>query len=189
MQHGGDAQLRTEPFPVAAEFQQGFASCSKQQVKASFGVLAAERVQLTGQSEDDVEEVGGQQALLAALQPTLRRQRLTLGAVAVAAGVVGRALEPAVRAHVQMPAQRSGAATNDVAQYSLLLGGEPLAPPQGLAVGADEVGQLVARTCASGAGRAPRPVHGERSAQRTGAAGPQCIQGTGGAGQLLLAQV
>jgi hypothetical protein len=70
-------------------------------------------VQFAGQREDEVEIVDGQDALKAGLDPTGLIERLTLGTVAISAGVVGRRLEAAVRAAVQVAAERRCPARDD----------------------------------------------------------------------------
>ena len=123
MQDGGDGELCAEPFRVAPELQQRGARAVEEQVEAAVRMTTAEWTQLGRQGEDDVEVVGRQQPLLAALQPTVRGQSLAFGAMSVAAGIVRRALEAALTAHVQMATEGGSATALDVAKHAPLLDG------------------------------------------------------------------
>ena len=66
-----------------------------------------------GSREDDVEIADRQQIGLAGREPILRRRALALGAMAVAARVVGDAAVAAILAALDMPAERGRAAVLD----------------------------------------------------------------------------
>jgi hypothetical protein len=68
-----------------------------------------------------VEVVDRQEAGLPARHPTSALERLALGAVTVAAGVVGRMLVAAGRATQEVATERGGAAGDDVSGEALLL--------------------------------------------------------------------
>jgi len=70
-----------------------------------------------GQCEDEVEIPHGQQLCFARRQPSLRRTRLTLWAMAVAARIVGDVFMRAVSAARNMPPKRRRAAALDGAHH------------------------------------------------------------------------
>ena len=74
-----------------------------------------------GQREDQMEVPHGQQLRLARRQPCLCRTRLALGAVAVAAGIIGDVLVRAVLAARNMAAERRRAAALDRAHHLHLI--------------------------------------------------------------------
>ena len=120
-------------------------------------VLVGDGADRGRQREHDVEVGDRQQLGLARLEPGLRRPPLALGAVAVAAGVVGDARVRAVLAALDMTAERRGAADLDRRHDAQLaeahmagVGGTP-----GLAVAAEDIRHLQLRT---GHGRRVRPA-------------------------------
>ena len=110
-------------------------------------VLERDGADRSRQGEDDVIVGNRQKLRLAVCEPSPRRGRLALGAVAIAAGVVGDALMPAVHAALDVPAERGGATDLD-RRHDLQLG-EAHVPSVGLAprrpVGAKDVGDLEGR--------------------------------------------
>jgi hypothetical protein len=71
-----------------------------------------------------------EQAVQAPIEPALSSQGLALGAMAITAGIVDRALEPAVAADLQVTPESGGATASDVAEHPLLLGGQGVAVHQ-----------------------------------------------------------
>ncbi len=86
--------------------------------------------------------VDGQDAREPARDPSRLRQRLALGAMPVAARVVGRLGAAARKAHVQVPAQHGGAAALDGAQHRVLIGSEGLGASERPAVLTNDVCEL-----------------------------------------------
>src|SRR5450759_1592898 len=114
MQHGGDAKLCTlsEPLRVGRQGQERVGGSAEQEGEDRGSVVAGEAVQLAGDGEHEVKVVDGQDALEAGLDPAGLVERLTLGAVAISARVVGGRLETAGGAEVEMAAER-GRPTRD----------------------------------------------------------------------------
>ena len=91
-----------------------------------------------------MEVLDGQEFGLAGLHPVGGGGGLALGAVAVAAGVVGDLAVAAAVAGLDVAAQGGGPAGDDVAQGAALLAGEPVAvsTEEGIAVPSDDVGHF-----------------------------------------------
>jgi hypothetical protein len=68
------------------------------------GIVKRDRAEIAGEREDDVEVGHLEQVGCLGLQPSCRGGGLALGAMAIAAGVVGDLLMPALRALQDMPA-------------------------------------------------------------------------------------
>ena len=150
MQHHGNARQSIEV--VTAKLQESFRGGLEEQLQKRTLVLLLtedEWVEFVRQGEDIVEIGYGQEFGLTFFEPLGCRQGLTLGAVAVAAGVVGVAFEAAGGAVVAMSAQNGGAAGFDGPQHLQLLPGQTLMGTELGAVQAHDVRQL-----------APRPGHG-----------------------------
>ena len=102
-------------------------------------------MQRLGEREDDVEIVDRQQARQAALQPLGALDRLALGTVPVAAGVIGDAAIATAMAGLDMAAQGRRAASGQPAQHGRLLRRDRVSGTIGLPVGADNVRHLQGR--------------------------------------------
>src|SRR5512144_2517658 len=87
VEHGRETQVRAEV--VAPESQHGFGGGAKEQVIERLLVLGNERVELVGQSKDQVEVRDGQQQAGLGTEPVLAVGGLAGGTVAVAAAVGG----------------------------------------------------------------------------------------------------
>lgn len=85
MQHAGDAKLGAEPAWIAPELEQRFRRAGKEQIEEERPVGECQRTQLGRQSKDDMEGVGRQDTLHAALEPASLCEALTFGAVAITA--------------------------------------------------------------------------------------------------------
>ncbi len=96
--------------------------------------------------EDDMEVRNGQQVGLARREPPLLGEGLTLGTMAIATRVIGDACRAAVVTRLPMPAEDGGAAGRNRPQRPVLPCREPMRPPIGIAMRADDVGQLESRT-------------------------------------------
>src|ERR1700733_349606 len=96
------------------------------------------------QREDDVEVGHGQQLGGACGQPSGACVALALGAVPVAARVIGDGLMSAAGASIAMAAKRSCAATDDGVDHLAVLGGEMRSMPfqKAVARGTQNVGHL-----------------------------------------------
>ena len=113
VQHGGDADPGAEVLWVSRDPQHGLGGRLEQQVVDDGLVLEGDVGDLGRQCEDDVEVSDRQQVGLALGEPGAGGGALTLGAVPVAAAVVGDALVAAVRAGLDMAAEGGGAAVLD----------------------------------------------------------------------------
>ncbi len=145
MQDRGDAEQPAEAAGIAAEREQGAGGGNEEDLEEALAVVEGERLELLGDSEDDVEVVGGQHAFHPLGDPAGLAQALTLGAVPVAARVVGDLAVPAGVAHVEVPAQDRGPAGLDVMHDPAREVAEGMPMTIGLAVRAKDVRDLEAR--------------------------------------------
>jgi hypothetical protein len=124
--------------------QHGLGRRLEQQIVNGGLVLERDVGDLRRQREDDVEVSDRQQVGLALGEPGARGGPLALGAVPVAAAVVGDALVAAVRAGLDMTAQGCGAASRDRRHDLELLQAQVpgLSSPVGGAGGPEDVGDL-----------------------------------------------
>ena len=157
VEDGQEADLGPEVLGVGGDLLQGLGGGPEQQAVDHARVLQGDRAERRGQGEDEVEVLDGQEFRLAGLHPVGGGGGLTLGAVAVAAGVVGDLPVPAPVALLDVPAQRRGPAGGDVVQGAALLGREPVAVAieEGVAVSPEDVGHFE-----------PGPGHGRDSPGR-----------------------
>ena len=134
-------------FGSAAMVMQRLGGGPEQEVVDRSLVLERDRADRSRQGEDDVIIGNRQKLRLAVFEPLPRRRRLTLGAMPVAAGIVGDAFVRAVLAALDVSAERGGATGLDRADDA------PFDPSQmtgvrsavGFAVGAKDVGQFERR--------------------------------------------
>ena len=112
VEHGGDADAGAEVPGIGGDREQRLGRRAEQQVVDHRLVLIGDRGDLGRQGEDHVEVADRQQIGLAGGEPILRRRALALGAMAVAAGVVGDPAVAAILAALDMTAEggRSGSA-------------------------------------------------------------------------------
>jgi len=99
-------------------------------------------VELVRQCEDVVEVGHGQQFGLSRFEPLCLDQCLALGAVAIAARVVGEALEAALGAPFPVATERRRAAALDGVEDAMLGVGQALRAAIGWTVASHDVGQL-----------------------------------------------
>ena len=113
MEHGGDADPCAQVAGIGGDRQHRLGGCAEQQVIDDSLVVEGDLGDLGRQGEDDVEVSDRQQVGLALGQPRARGGALALGAVPVAAAVVGDPPVAAVLAGLDMTAQGCGAAMLD----------------------------------------------------------------------------
>ena len=112
---------------IGGHLEHGLGGRPQQQVVDDPGIRQCDRVEDIRQREDEVEVRHGEQLRGPRLQPPCRGRGLAGGAVAVAAGVVGDLLMPALGAPQDMTAQSRGAAGGQVLEGAALLGRQPWA--------------------------------------------------------------
>ncbi len=144
VQYEGRADARAQVLGVGGDGQENFSGDIEQQGIHRGLVLVRDLRDGRGQREDDVVIIDREQIGLARLQPALRGAALALGAMPVAAGVVGDQVGAAALAAQHVPTQRRAAALFD-GRHHLELGKAQvvvlgLAP--GRPVGAEDVGDF-----------------------------------------------
>ena len=92
VQNAEEADLGSEVLGVGRNFEHGLSAGAEEQIVEQSWITLTKRVQLVGQSKDDVEVGHAEQILFATRQPALARLGLALGTVAVATGVIGDGL-------------------------------------------------------------------------------------------------
>ena len=125
VQHGQHAGAGAEVLGVRGHFEHRLGGAAEQQVVDHPGIAQGDRVEGIRQREDQVEVRHREQLGGAGLQPPCRGRGPAGGAVAVAAGVVGDLLMPALGAPQDMAAQSRGAAGGQVVEGAALLGRQP----------------------------------------------------------------
>ena len=109
VEHGDQTQPRAQALGIGGDGPQGLGGGLEQQIIDHGLVVEGDGGDLSWQGEDDMEIGRGQQIGLTLGQPNLGRRTLTLGAMAVAAGVVAHRQALAVVAARDMTAQLGGA--------------------------------------------------------------------------------
>ena len=166
MEDGRAADVTAEVARIAAKGGQRGGDGAEQERVDHAGIALGERVQGMRQREDDVEVFDGEQFGLAGGEPALFGQGLALGAVAVAAGIVGEALGPTGIARLAMATERGGTARLDGLHRAALRAGQRVGVAIRRAMGAEDVGDLHRGTLS----RARRPVGRPRRTHRLGQA-------------------
>jgi hypothetical protein len=113
MEHGGEADAGAQVPGIGSDREQRLGRRTEQQIADHRLVLIGDRGDLGRQGEDQVEVADRQQIGLAGGEPILRRRALALGAMAVAARVVGDPAVAAILAPLDMTAERGRAAALD----------------------------------------------------------------------------
>jgi hypothetical protein len=103
VQDRGDTELGPESFRIAPEREDRLGGGPQEQCKDPTAMR--ERSQRGGECEDDVEVVDVEDARHALRDPPGLGEALALRTVPVAARVIRRSLEAALRAHVEVAAQ------------------------------------------------------------------------------------
>ena len=144
VEDGEKADLSSEMLGVGGDPTKGLGGGLKEEAVDHPGVLQGDRVERRGESEDDMEVFDGEQLGLACLHPVGGSGGLALGAVAVAARVVGDLLMPAPVTRLDVPAQRGGPTGGDVAKHAALPRRERAVVPleKGVAVSSQDVGHF-----------------------------------------------
>ena len=122
VQHRQHADFGPEVLRVGGHLEEGFRGGPHQQAVDRAGVVKCDRAEGAGEREHDVEvrcveQVGG-----LGLQPSRGGRGLALGAMAVAARVIGDLLVPALRALQDVPTQGRRAAGGQVVEGAALHG-------------------------------------------------------------------
>ena len=113
MEHRGEADLDAQTLGIGCDCQHRLRGCFEQEIVDDGLVLVADGGDPRRQREHDVEVRNGQQLGLALLHPRERLRALTLGAMPVAATVIGdRRVRTVLTAH-DMPAESRRAAALD----------------------------------------------------------------------------
>ncbi len=113
VEHGGDADPGAKPLGIGGNRHRGLSRRRKQQTVDRGFVVVGNIGDRTRQGEDEVEVADGQQFGLALGEPFLGGGALTLGAMPVAAAIVGNHSMGAVLAARDMAAERHRAAALD----------------------------------------------------------------------------
>jgi hypothetical protein len=112
--------------PPAAHVMKGLEGGLEQHRVAAPAVGQEEGMQRLGHGEDEVEVLHREEAALLGLDPPSLLEVLTLGAVAVATGVVQGDFARAVVAHKEVATQKRRSARDDVADHPAALRPQPL---------------------------------------------------------------
>jgi len=146
VQHRGNADHPAKVLRIAAEGEQRVDRGAEEQRVDHARIALRERIEQMRECKDDVEVRNGQEVGVARREPSFLGERLTLGAMPVAAGVVRDPHRAAAVTRLPMPAEDGGAAGLDRAQHSLLDGGEAVRATVRVAMGAHDVRELHSRT-------------------------------------------
>ena len=152
VEDGQEADLGPEVLRVGGDLLQGLGGGFEQEAVDLPRVLQRDRAERRRERKDDVMILDRQQFRLPGLHPLRGGGGLALGAVAVAARVVGDLLMAAVIAFLDVSAQGGSPAGGDVAQGATLLRRErvAVAVEEGITIVADDLGHFEPR---SGHGR------------------------------------
>jgi len=140
VENGGEADSSSEPtLGIGAELVKGVGNRLEEDIEDDLLVAQSDGVELVGKGEDGVMILHGEKFGAPRFEPLGLRQRLTLWAMAVAAGVIGVALEAAVIAPVDMPSESCRTTDLDGAHDLEMAEREAMGTPVGLPVKAKEV--------------------------------------------------
>ena len=144
VKRGGYPELdrAAEPFAIAPEHEQRLGGGLEQEVEDLGAVARAKLGQLARQREYNVEVVNGQQAVQPARDPARALQGLALGAVPIAARIIGRALVAAGRAALDVTAERCGPARDQIAGEAPVPRQERVLALEGVEVATEDVRHL-----------------------------------------------
>ena len=148
MQHGEEANFRSEVFRIASDFEKCFCTGAEQQIVDDFLVLQSQWSKLWWKCEDHMDVARREKFFLTCCNPAFPSSGLTLRAVPISAGVVrdGGAM-PAAGALIEMTAECGGATARNGQQHFDVLPAEPLAISfdEGSSRVANEIGRLEGR--------------------------------------------
>ena len=147
VEDGQEADLGPEVLGIGGDLLQGLGGGSEQKAVDLPWVLQGDRTERRGKRKDHMKVLDGQELRFPGLHPLRRGGGLALGAVAVAARVVGDPLMPALIALLDVSAQGRGPAGGDVLQGAALLGREHVAVAfeEGIAVLSEDLGHFELR--------------------------------------------
>jgi len=157
VQDGQNAETRTQVPWLGRDFEQSAAGRTEEQIVEDARILQCERRQSGGQREHHVRIGHGQQRLTLRFEPFRSRAALALGTVAVATGIVGDPLVPALITSIDMAAERSGTAGRQCFDH-LRLGGRKRWKSALYCEYADQISDFQCRPWHSGRGRAASNV-------------------------------
>jgi hypothetical protein len=148
MEHRGDANLRTQMPGIGGDGGERLSGGAEQDRIDGGLVLEGDLARQRRQGEDDVEVWHRQQFGLSVREPFGACQPLALGAMAVAAGIVGDTCRAAIIALLDMPAECCRPARRDGAHYAPLDAAEMPGTclPKRLAVAAEDIRHLQSRS-------------------------------------------
>ena len=142
VEHHRDPDLAPDPLGIPTEGLQGVRGRLKQEAVDHLRISLAERVELMGQGEDQMEIGHRQEFCGACLDPALLGQRLAFRAVAVAAGVITRDLRPTAITGLQMAPEGRRTAVLDGLHHATLLRAESMRTAIGLAMFSKDLREL-----------------------------------------------
>ncbi len=122
VQHGQHARLSTQMVGIGGHLKQGLGGRPKQEVVDDPRMSQCDRVEGIRECKNDMEVRRGQKLSRLLLQPPCRSRGLAGGAVAIATGVVGDLLMPALGASQNVTPQRRRAAGCQILQGAALFG-------------------------------------------------------------------
>jgi hypothetical protein len=146
------AEVAAEMAGIAGEGGEGVGDGVEEQGVERTGIALGERVEGVRQGKDQMEVLDGQQFGAAGVEPPFLGERLALGTVTVAAGVVADLDGAAGVARVAMSTEGGGAARLDGLHGAALSASQRMSLPIGRSVGAEDIGELHRGTSS----RAPR---------------------------------
>jgi len=136
------AEVAAEMAGIAPEGGQGVGDGVEEQRVEDAGIALGERVERVRQGKDQMEVLDGQQFGAASIEPPCLGERLALGTVAIAAGIVADLDDAAGVTRVPMAAEGGGAARLDGVHGAALGAGQLMGPPIRRPVGAEDLGDL-----------------------------------------------
>jgi hypothetical protein len=142
MQHGEEADVRTQMFRIAGNGEEGFGDGAEQDLINGLFVIEGDCRNLFRQRKDHMEVRYGQQFGSALLQPVRAGQPLTFGAMPLAARAIDDTRVLAVVAPFDSTAQSGGTAVLDGPHQAQLMPGQGMRLPVRGTVLSKDVGQL-----------------------------------------------
>jgi hypothetical protein len=151
VQNGGEPDLGAQTLGIEGDLLEGVRHAREKEAVHSGRIGEEERREFLGNGENDMEVLHREKIRLSGLNPAGFVKALTLGTMAIPAGVVGNLLVTTFVALPEMAAERGGATSGDGLDDPELVAGKPVEP---VGARAKEIGQLQA------AGGRRRSVHG-----------------------------
>src|SRR6266851_7542564 len=144
MQDRKEANVCPEVARIAGHLEQGLGTGAEQEVIEDLLVLQRQWGELVRESEDNMDIGDGQKFVLTSHNPLVASAALTFRAMAITATVIRGGAIATARALIAMPAECSGTAASDRAQYFAMGPMEPaeVAVDEAIALGANDIGHL-----------------------------------------------